>query len=999
MGKDYPVTGIDSRAFEGSGIVSVVIPEGVETIGDEAFRNCAQLLVIYARVTEPAKVAAGIDVFTGVAADCRVHVDFTLEDKYESTWLGVRVAPPFALREGVAYRLNYKSLTVEVMRNAEAEVPDYAGEVLALPSHITYLGVNYAVTGVEAQAFEGSTSLGSVQLNEGLKSIGARAFAKCEMLYEVGIPATATSIADGAFSNNPFLKDVYLSQPDPAVISVGTGVFAGGWTDNCKVHIPFGSEDRYGTRWEGMEVVRSAYILDGVAYRPDVESLTASVVFLMDKLRPALGETVDYAIRSSIVYQDRTYPVTGIEAEAFAGDTHIGSVRIPASVRSIGAGAFRGCTLLEEVYMEQTDLTGVAFGENLFAGAAPDCRMYVPEGAAAIYGSVWRGLPVCFVREIDGVAYGLNDGKLAASVVRHPSEGRHNHEGSGNAVIPSAVPYNGRVYAVTGIGMGAFLGHPSVERVTVPSGVQRISGRAFARCSRLQEITVGWNSPQEVSYERDAFEGVPASCKIRIPKGSEERYGVRYGENGGKWAGMSIVPNLYTAIGVYQPGTGSVTGGGTMFRYREQAILTAVPAGGFSFLKWTNEEGELISYNVSHTLVLTKDTAITAVFRREDCYVTLTAGENGSIPAELNDFYPYETEIRTQATPDPGYRFWQWTDATGRFLSDANPLIFLLADNTVLRALFTEDVSITHRATLSVDPAAGRLAADVSDVYPYNRFIRAEVEVAAGWRFVKWVDEGGNFVSESNPYNFPLTEDVVLHAVFDRGDYRIRLSLSAGENGLIKRGEGGMYPYGTAVTLEASPDRGYHVEWTDERGEVLSDANPYMFALTDEKGVEAVFARNIIEIETEAADLRFGGVTGGGRYMYNTEVRLTAFAVSGMRPAGWTDGEGRFLSAANPYVFMAKRDAKVLAVFEKGWAEGSLAPAAEKEKAYYADGVLHLVNMEGRMVAVAALGGREVLRVRADGADVQYPVRLQAGVYVLTSTSQKSSKGKKIIVR
>ena len=98
-------------------------------------------------------------------------------------------------------------------------------------------------------------------------------------------------------------------------------------------------------------------IINGIKYRLDEETLTAEVIELKDALE--LDETKLNAeklmkmifngyegyiiIPETIVFNERTYRVTSIGEEAFAGSYSLKSVTIPDSVTSIGDGAFNIC--------------------------------------------------------------------------------------------------------------------------------------------------------------------------------------------------------------------------------------------------------------------------------------------------------------------------------------------------------------------------------------------------------------------------------------------------------------------------------------------------------------------------------------------------------------------------------------------------------------------------------------------------------------------------------
>ena len=64
--------------------------------------------------------------------------------------------------------------------------------------HSVLLDLPSSLKRIEEEAFAG-VSAGEIRIPDGCTSIGARAFAGCENLYEVTIPASVTEIADDAF--------------------------------------------------------------------------------------------------------------------------------------------------------------------------------------------------------------------------------------------------------------------------------------------------------------------------------------------------------------------------------------------------------------------------------------------------------------------------------------------------------------------------------------------------------------------------------------------------------------------------------------------------------------------------------------------------------------------------------------------------------------------------------------------------------------------------------
>lgn len=75
--------------------------------------------------------------------------------------------------------------------------------------------------------------------------------------------------------------------------------------------------------------------------------------------------------------------VTAIAEGAFAGDTKLVSISIPATVTSIGSSAFSGCTALVSVTFGAT--TPPSLGTDVFKDCSALTKIYVPSSAYSLY--------------------------------------------------------------------------------------------------------------------------------------------------------------------------------------------------------------------------------------------------------------------------------------------------------------------------------------------------------------------------------------------------------------------------------------------------------------------------------------------------------------------------------------------------------------------------------------------------------------------------------------
>ena len=84
-----------------------------------------------------------------------------------------------------------------------------------------------------------------------------------------------------------------------------------------------------------------SFYVDGINYE-STSSKTVSV-------RQGPNYSGDIVIPSTVIYNNKSYSVTGISSSAFLNCTKLKSIIIPNSVEDIGVDAFSGCEELQSV--------------------------------------------------------------------------------------------------------------------------------------------------------------------------------------------------------------------------------------------------------------------------------------------------------------------------------------------------------------------------------------------------------------------------------------------------------------------------------------------------------------------------------------------------------------------------------------------------------------------------------------------------------------------------
>lgn len=186
-------------------------------------------------------------------------------------------------------------------------------------------------------------------------------------------------------------------------------------------------------------------------------------------------------------------PVVKIENIAFAYMTNVTIVTIPASVTSIGADAFYGCTNLSEIYFRGNAPTlGNVF---VFYGDS-HAICYYSAGTTGWNGSL-GGLPTVELL----YSYTMAKGEVSIT----------GYIGSGGAV---SIPTSLEGLPVTSIGNGAFANCTTLTGITIPNKVTTIGDNAFDGCTGLTSVTI---PAKVISIGNYAFNSCTSLTGITIP--------------------------------------------------------------------------------------------------------------------------------------------------------------------------------------------------------------------------------------------------------------------------------------------------------------------------------------------------------------------------------------------------------------------------------------------------------------------------------------------------
>lgn len=308
-------------------ITSVIVEDGVSTIGSYAFAYCENVESILI----PQNITA---IKEGAFAGTKIR-QFSIPASVAS--LGPRLF------------LNCQELySVHIPDRATTIPEEFLSGCVSLQS----VSIPTNVTAIEAGAFSWC-SFAEITIPSSVTSIGNNAFRNCQNLESISFPGSIISIGEHAFLRCPKLSTVLLPA---SVKQVGAGAFAG-CTSLQSILVDSGNSNYTS--------------LNGVLYSSDMRILSQY---------PAGRPDTTYEIPAGVLMvkqdafmecpniQQVTLPsgLTTLETWAFRMCRTLEIISLPSSIVSIGDGAFHRCEKLTYVYYEgeESDRALISIGSN-----------------------------------------------------------------------------------------------------------------------------------------------------------------------------------------------------------------------------------------------------------------------------------------------------------------------------------------------------------------------------------------------------------------------------------------------------------------------------------------------------------------------------------------------------------------------------------------------------------------------------------------------------------
>lgn len=437
------VTTIGDYAFYRPGlgsspIADVSIPGSVRTIGKYAFAGCASITALEIPDTVTS-IGTGAFYYCDGLADENGFIIFR-NVLYGYTGFAAHVTVPEGITaiSGSAFRTNV-NLTEITLPDSLITIHEYAFFACHNLASVT---LPEQLTSIQKYAFSGCTGLEIVVFPENLAFIGPYAFEYCTNLGEAVVYNPETVIAGTTFDQCGYFRISGYSSSTACTFAQGHGIHFEPLDGQCGDNLTW-------------TLSRGVLTVSG----------TGPMWDFYDELTP--GWLVHARKITSIVIEDGVTTVGAVAFQFYTkpGESLVTDVRLPEGLTSIGEYAFSTCSNLTELDIPDSVI-------SVESGALSECYGLADENGFVIF----RDELYCYAGS------------------------------SARVTIPAYI---------TAISGSAFVNCENLTEVILPSGLNTIRDHAFYKCTNLSSVAL----PEGLtSIQYDAFEFCRSLERIELPE-------------------------------------------------------------------------------------------------------------------------------------------------------------------------------------------------------------------------------------------------------------------------------------------------------------------------------------------------------------------------------------------------------------------------------------------------------------------------------------------------
>lgn len=370
-----PDTDIASYTFgDFAGLVSIVVPEGVTSIGNNAFYGAINLKTI----TLPSTlISIGSSAFYGASS---------LKTIEWPNGSNLQTIGTSAFRDAV-------SLETFVMPETLTSIGNYAfqgdsslssvqwpagGNLISVGSYsfkftaLTSVELPASVTEVLSSTFSEMPELETVTLHDGITSLGTYAFSNNPKLSSVKLPSRLETLSGSVFRYDTMLTSITLPE---TLTEIADYAFSESGIENIVIPATIETIGAGAFKLSGLKSVEikegaASSVLSKSSIFEDCQNLSSV------KLSSTIIDVGTYLFKGSKSLKHIDLP-TGMEINVTSTffESGIESIVVPAGFTVIGTNAFENCTSLKEVIISEGITT---INQRAFAGCTALVKIVLP---------------------------------------------------------------------------------------------------------------------------------------------------------------------------------------------------------------------------------------------------------------------------------------------------------------------------------------------------------------------------------------------------------------------------------------------------------------------------------------------------------------------------------------------------------------------------------------------------------------------------------------------
>lgn len=405
--------------------------------------------------------------------------------------------------DGLTYTvLSSTDKTVELTKPATGT---YALETVNVPATVSNGGVTYTVKGIGADAFMSNATLVTINIADGVKYIGYRAFQSCSKLANVNMGNTIDSLAANAFY---VVKTITTLKLSPTVKFIG----------------------KWGLRGIGAKEIDLGESLERV---PD-------------------GMCWGCTALKNITIPDKT---KYIGENAFASCSALDSIILGAGLDTLASKAFAYVSNCKKLVCRAA-VPPVCMDEKSIVASYTKTPLWVKEASLALYqkAQYWGEFTTILPYDPSG---SLNDQYFVAAGIGYEMISKDDFTVgvchidtlvyTGEVLVRPTVNYAGKDFNVIAVQANAFKNATGMTHLELPASIATIGNEALNGCTGLKYFISKAATPSTLGT--DVFTGINFSqCKLFMPQGTTAAYAAA--DQWKNFTNKSIVVDAVTVDGL-----------------------------------------------------------------------------------------------------------------------------------------------------------------------------------------------------------------------------------------------------------------------------------------------------------------------------------------------------------------------------------------------------------------------------------------------------------------